>query len=310
MKDPCGSVVDWVKNFVSPTQDKTAILDDPTFSFQAGQTAVDVAPQLAAPEEISEGEVHAFIREMNSLLGRINEISEANEEEMNFEALLLSIYRAQIEHSEERQDTNKERIVQANQARKAASDERQERVAAAAKSLGKTKVWGMFERALTAVGLTVAASSMKSGWGVAALLFGLGTLGDDLLGDPVKASLATLFSGGDTEKEEEWLNRLRLGAGILSAITLLAVGGTDALGPTASAAKGVSQGIQALLQHDSNQHNAGVMESGESVNTQNEAIKKRLNENKKLVKTIGEFYRQLQSAQRSQLEASLAMTRQ
>jgi hypothetical protein len=82
------------------------------------------------------------------------------------------------------------------------------------------------------------------------------------------------------------------------------------LGPTASAAKGVSQGIQALLQHDSNQHNAGVMESGESVNTQNEAIKKRLNENKKLVKTIGEFYRQLQSAQRSQLEASLAMTRQ
>ncbi|MCB1135459.1 MAG: hypothetical protein KDK78_04235, partial [Chlamydiia bacterium] len=112
------AMIGYVWNLVSPgaLKDYPKVTNLDVMGFIAGPKAVE--PELEDPDALSREDVEQFILEMNELLDHIRDMNADMDEEVDFEQLIVSMYKSQIEETESQLDENKEKIVETNQKRK------------------------------------------------------------------------------------------------------------------------------------------------------------------------------------------------
>lgn len=264
-------------------------------------------PFLQKPSKVSGTSAQQFLNEMNQLLAQIDDMGDEEEGNTQFEAFLNKIFLSQINRHEERLVENKEKVQKARQELQELNEKRLEQIESLLKQVGKNRRWGKLENGVTALGLLTAVSGAK-GWKIAGLAFSAGVLGDDLLGDPIKSSLSTLISGGDEETEEKWLERMRLAAGLVSFISVLAIGGSSQYNQAVSSGQALLKAMKSYTQYQTNLLQADSIELNEEMEKKHRSLKKKLKKAQEIISTIQETFSRLNTIQKQVLEASLTMS--
>ena len=184
------------------------------------------AEAAAQPDlEITEAERQQIAQTLKEMMECIEQ-PQADGTKINFENLILEVYKRNIESQNDSVLYNEERMNVERSAKQKLNKQQQEKLAEILKRASSSKWWGQFEKLATTVGLvgTAASLSVPGGAGVAVIIVLLATGTDSFCNDYLKKKLAhkiTELTGGDAEREKNILTGVK---GIFMLASLAAGG--------------------------------------------------------------------------------------
>jgi hypothetical protein len=222
--------------------------------------AIGHRPKLETPDQIDARSLQQSITEMNHLIQRIKDLSEDTEAMINFENLLMQIFKRQVQDKEETLDIIKEMVNVAHGEKKELSKERAQMIEEVFARMRKSNILDIVDKAATAVLI-----------GMSVVLF-------------VSAVSAT-------------------GGGIVAAFG----GAGTMLQAGSSITKGIAVGAKGVLDHQTDQDNAKIIQTSDRIETNDLKIKENMNELESALRFIFKFYSNLRQSADAQHEAILAM---
>jgi len=264
--------------------------------------------EVSAERQEHAKELALFVDEMRRLLTRIKDMSEEEFHDVSFETILNDMYKAGVEDKEALARLDREKFTEVFKEKQALNKERLEELDRIIRDGRSSRMWGLFEKTTTAVGVAAAAIGVSTGWGAIAFCFGCGLVADQMFDDTAKKKIAS-WMGGTQESEDQWLNTLRLGAGVASIALFLGLTGSKAFEALLNIPKGSATIGKAVTDHRANKDQATLNEVSNKVTKCEERLKKENASIKKIVGDVYDYYTNMSRIAQSQQEAFTFITR-
>lgn len=271
-------------------------------------------PKKITPEEAREAK--AFIDAVNELvaaiqqdIGKRESVSEEEEQEL-FEAenALNELDRLQIHSREREYRLAKHQLTVALVKSRELTNERKEKIDKLFEAVKKQKLWGTFEEVAStfALGATsIAVTLANPPLGSLLFLFAMGTTVDRMCDHAAKKKVVDLVFGQNSENHEAWVERIKLGLGLVT-IGATFFGGMS-MSPWVSAISGATQFGKAVSEKKRNVSEADLIELRETIIKNDEKIKKAVGAVDNIAKKIHHHYKNIHSAQKNNLELKVAL---
>lgn len=252
---------------------------------------------------------HRFVDEMRQLVHRIQDYNTEFADEVNFEALLAMIFKAQIEERQQEASVHHEKILQDLVEQRQVSKERLEKMDELVGKNKSSEMWTLFDKVATGLGLIAAGATVSTGVGAVVFLVGVGLTADSIFDDKAKRAVAGLFSGNNEEKQDQYTEYLKLGAGVMSIAVFMGMSGQKSLSAAASVARGASTIGKGYSKYSTDGGHADLKEIGASGDKKAEALKKDTGKISSMVKNVHQYYMNLSDIVRNQQDTFVSVAR-
>lgn len=300
-----GDFASWVWGLVFPREEVDPSLEKP-------QEPEEVEPSLplsrTQASDINMGEWNKFVREMGQMTDRIRDFNEANIDELNFDKLLVEVFKKQIDGRNEEHKIHLDQMFATLDKKRQLNKDRLAKMDDIVNTNRTSEIWGHFDKVTSALGLVSMAATAPTGVGLVLLLVGVGLTADSIFDDWGKKKLAQAFSS-DEETQNKHTEYMKLGAGVLSLAVFMKVGGKESLNAAVNISKAGTQLGKGYTDYKSQAHSANFKDMNFKLDKNEDDLKRDNNKIKSLVDSVHSYYTSLHQIARNQQDLFTQLAR-
>lgn len=290
-----GDFASWLWGLVFPREEVDPSLEKP-------QEAEEVEPSLPLSRthasDIGMGEWNKFVGEMGQMMGRIRDFNEENTDQLNFDKLLVEVFKKQIDNRNEEHKIHLDQMFATLDKKRQLNKDRLAKMDDIVNQNRTSEIWGYFEKVTSALGVVSAAAAAPEGAALVLLIVGVGLVADSIFDDWSKKKIAQAFSS-DEDSQNKFVEYMKLGAGVISLGIFMKVGGNESLNAAVNISKAGTQLGKGYTDVKSNKHNANFKEMSFKLDKNEDDLKRDNNKIKTLVESVHSYYSSLHQIARN-----------
>lgn len=286
----------WLWGLVFPREEVDSSTEKP-------QETEEAEPSLPLnrthASDIGMKEWNKFVGEMGQMMDRIRDFDEENIDQLNFDKLLVEVFKQQIDSHNEEHKIHLDQMFSTLDKKRQLNKERLAKMDDIVNQNRNSEIWGYFEKATSALGIVSAAATAPTGVGLVILLVGIGLTADSIFDDWSKKQLAKAFSS-DEETQNKHTEYMKLGAGVLSLAIFMKLNGKESLNAAVNLSKAGTQLGKGYNDIKSNAHSANFKEMNHKLDKSEDDLKRDSGKIKSLVDSVHSYYTSLHQIARNQ----------
>jgi hypothetical protein len=300
-----GDFASWLWGFIFPKENIDASPEKPQESQEVEQS---LPLSRTSASDISMGEWNKFVGEMRQMTDRIRDFNEANADELNFDKLLVEVFKKQIEDRNEEHKIHLDQMFATLDKKRQLNKDRLTKMDDIVNTNRTSEIWGYFEKATSALGVVSAAATGPTGAALVILLVGVGLTADSIFDDWGKKKLSQAFSS-DEDTQNKLTEYMKLGAGVISMAVFMKVGGKESLNAAVNLSKAGTQLGKSYTDVKSQKHSANFKDMNFKLDKNEDDLKRDNGKIKALVDSVHNYYTSLHQIARNKQDLFTQLAR-
>lgn len=303
-----GDFASWLWGLIFPKENVDAAPEKPQEAQEAKEVEQSLPLSRTPASDISTGEWNKFVGEMRQMNDRIRDFNEANADELNFDKLLVEVFKKQIEDRNEEHKIHLDQMFATLDKKRQLNKDRLTKMDDIVNTNRTSEIWGYFDKATSALGVVSMAATSPTGVALVGVLVAVGLAADSIFDDWGKKKLSQAFSS-DEDTQNKLTDYMKLGAGVISMAVFMKVGGKESLNAAVNLSKAGTQLGKGYIDVKSQKHSADFKDMNFKLDKNEDDLKRDNNKIKALVDSVHNYYTSLHQIARNKQDLFTQLAR-